>query len=405
MSRRVAYGLVLALLAMAFMQPHPAHAVPSAFTYQGQLRQGSSVANGPCDFQFGLFDLPAAGAQIGSTISTSTGVANGLFSVTLDFGIAAFTGGARFLEIAVRCPAGSGAFTTLSPRQALTPAPYAIFSPVVVRNADGNIRASMDLVDDGGGLVRTFGPNGNLNTLLSSLHGAPDLGFIGVYDQNGDERVGLQILPSGEGFIETRGPNGNTNIRLTSLTGNSNNGYLSVDDANGNSQAALFVDASGKGQLFLSGMKNFVVDHPTRADTKIVYTSLEGPEAAIYHRGVVRLHNGRATIQLPEHFAALAAPDTITVQLTPGSLESKGLGFSEIHAGRIDIGELYHGTGSYDVHFVVHAVRKGFENVKVEVSAAEFAERFREMRSDGQPIAPPRPAGVSALAVPARGGK
>src|SRR5207244_3413240 len=44
----------------------------------------------------------------------------------IDFGAAAFNGDARWLEIAVRSPAGGGTFTTLSPRQPLTGAPYAL---------------------------------------------------------------------------------------------------------------------------------------------------------------------------------------------------------------------------------------------------------------------------------------
>jgi hypothetical protein len=42
------------------------------------------------------------------------------------FGPTAFTGDARFLEIAVRCPAGGGGYTNLTPRQRLSAAPYAL---------------------------------------------------------------------------------------------------------------------------------------------------------------------------------------------------------------------------------------------------------------------------------------
>jgi hypothetical protein len=38
----------------------------------------------------------------------------------------AFTGDERFLAIAVRCPAGSGSYTPLTPRQRLNAAPYAL---------------------------------------------------------------------------------------------------------------------------------------------------------------------------------------------------------------------------------------------------------------------------------------
>jgi hypothetical protein len=102
----------------------------TSFTYQGQLRQGGNPVNGTCDFQFSLWDAASGGAQIGTTqTATNVTVSNGLFTVQLDFGSAAFTGDARWLEIAVRCPAGSGSYTTLTPRQALTPAPYALALP------------------------------------------------------------------------------------------------------------------------------------------------------------------------------------------------------------------------------------------------------------------------------------
>jgi hypothetical protein len=102
----------------------------SAFTYQGRLTSGGAPVNGPCDFQFSLFDAASAGTQIGSTQpATNVSVMNGLFTVAIDFGGGAFNGEARWLEIGVRCPAGSGAYTTLSPRQALHAAPYALALP------------------------------------------------------------------------------------------------------------------------------------------------------------------------------------------------------------------------------------------------------------------------------------
>lgn len=101
----------------------------TAFTYQGQLRQGGTAINGTCDVAFSLFDDPAAGAQIGAT-QTANGMTlvDGRFTVQLDFGPAAFDGQARWLQVAVRCPSGSGGFTNLDPRQPLTPSPYSLFA-------------------------------------------------------------------------------------------------------------------------------------------------------------------------------------------------------------------------------------------------------------------------------------
>jgi hypothetical protein len=114
----------------------PSAALGTSFTYQGQLKKDGNPVNGNCDFRFSLWDAagsgspPTGGSQIGST-QTKTGVTvtDGLFTVPLDFGERAFTGDARWLQIAVRCPAGSGSYTTLSPRQQLTPTPYALAVP------------------------------------------------------------------------------------------------------------------------------------------------------------------------------------------------------------------------------------------------------------------------------------
>ncbi len=105
-------------------------ALGTGFTYQGQLKQSGNPVNGTCDLQFSLYDAASGGTQVGTTQSkTSVAVSNGYFTIPdLDFG-SVFTGDARWLAIAVRCPAGSGSYTPLSPRQALTPAPYALALP------------------------------------------------------------------------------------------------------------------------------------------------------------------------------------------------------------------------------------------------------------------------------------
>jgi hypothetical protein len=102
-------------------------ATGTTFTYQGQLKNNNALFNGTCDFQFSLHDAVTSGNQIGG-IQTKNNVAvsNGLFTVNLDFGNAAFNGEGRWLDIQVRCPAGSGSYTALSPRQPLTATPYAL---------------------------------------------------------------------------------------------------------------------------------------------------------------------------------------------------------------------------------------------------------------------------------------
>jgi len=98
----------------------------TVFTYQGQLTDAGQPANGNFDLQFALFDNTSAGTQIGSTLTrASVAVSGGVFTVQLDFGVSAFPGANRFLEIGVR-PSGGGSFTTLAPRQQISSTPYAI---------------------------------------------------------------------------------------------------------------------------------------------------------------------------------------------------------------------------------------------------------------------------------------
>jgi hypothetical protein len=106
----------------------PDAAVGSGFTYQGSLKDGGNPANGQYDFAFSLYDAPISGTLVTTPITlTNQTVSSGLFTLPLDFGPSAFDGSARYLQIAVR-PAGNGSYTTLSPRQPITPTPYALFA-------------------------------------------------------------------------------------------------------------------------------------------------------------------------------------------------------------------------------------------------------------------------------------
>lgn len=103
-----------------------AHGQTTSFSYQGRLTDGGNPATGNYDLQFALFDSLSGGTQIGTTQAVSAvPVSGGVFTTQLDFGVGAFSGANRFLEISVR-PAGGGSFTTLAPRQQISSMPYAI---------------------------------------------------------------------------------------------------------------------------------------------------------------------------------------------------------------------------------------------------------------------------------------
>jgi len=121
-------------LAAVFMGFSPARAAPltGAVTYQGQLKDGLGPVNGTHNLTFTLWDAvgsgspPVGGVQIGAAdINASTPVTNGLFTVQLNdtgqFGATAFNGEARWVQISVNG-------TTLSPRQPVTAAPFALYA-------------------------------------------------------------------------------------------------------------------------------------------------------------------------------------------------------------------------------------------------------------------------------------
>ena len=97
----------------------------TAFTYQGQLQNNGSPANGSYDFAFTLFATNTGEVAIaGPVTNAAVAVTNGLFTTLVDFG-AAYTGASNWLEVAVSTNSADS-FTTLAPRQQLVPVPYAI---------------------------------------------------------------------------------------------------------------------------------------------------------------------------------------------------------------------------------------------------------------------------------------
>lgn len=152
--------LFLLLCAVAL----PTLAQTTAFTYQGRLTDASATANGTYDFQFALYDALTGGTQQGTSQTVSgVPVSQGVFTVKLDFGAAAFPGADRYLEIRVKKPSDT-TYTTLAPRQQVTSAPYAITA--ANSNKLGGVDASQFVT---GQVVRTVnGLNGDVTFAAGS---------------------------------------------------------------------------------------------------------------------------------------------------------------------------------------------------------------------------------------------
>lgn len=101
----------------------------TAFTYQGQLKDGGVPANGHYDFLFRVYEAESGGSQVSGDVGVSAVlVEDGLFTVELDFDAFVFTGDARWLQVYVRDSDIGGEYIELSPRQPLNATPYALYA-------------------------------------------------------------------------------------------------------------------------------------------------------------------------------------------------------------------------------------------------------------------------------------
>jgi hypothetical protein len=155
----------------------------TAFTYQGQLTDGGQPANGIYDLRFAIYANASGGSPVAGPITNSlVGVTNGLFTVALDFGAGVFTGAERWLEIAVRAT-GAGAFTNLSPRQPITPTPYALHAGSAASLPNGTVTSAM--LADGAVTAGKLAPGA-----VSQL-GAPDGSPLNALQVNTNGLVGI----------------------------------------------------------------------------------------------------------------------------------------------------------------------------------------------------------------------
>jgi hypothetical protein len=151
------------LLTWVALALHGQEALSTAFSYQGQLKLEGAPVNGACDFRFRLWDAETDGLQVGPTqTAPALPVAGGLFALALDFG-GVFAGQQLWLETEVAHPAGTGAWVTLAPRQALLTAPQALFAlgaPWSGLSSRPALLGSLDGVsNDGGNVDLVAGPN------------------------------------------------------------------------------------------------------------------------------------------------------------------------------------------------------------------------------------------------------
>jgi hypothetical protein len=125
------FGLSFALsFVVLLLFASAVNAQTTSFTYQGRLTDGGAPANNNYDLQFTLWDSLTGGTQQpqpapAALTKAAVDARGGVFSVLLDFGVGAFPGPDRFLEVGLRPGNSGGAFTILAPRQQISSTPYA----------------------------------------------------------------------------------------------------------------------------------------------------------------------------------------------------------------------------------------------------------------------------------------
>jgi hypothetical protein len=256
---------MLAVSAMAVA----AYSQTTSFTYQGTLTDQGSPANGNYDMQFKLYDSLGGGTQIGSTLTRSpVAVANGGFTVALDFGAAGFPGADRFLEISVRPP--KGVFTMLVPRTQVLSSPYAVRAFTVTGPVAGtSASAVLSVTNDQPGITNpsldnlppsalkgeaTSATNTNVG-LVGIGYGSTGIGVIGVTRSGSATEqldpvgvLGVASSPTGAGIAVSADNETPQGTAIDAQTVGS--GYI----FKGSGHGAGNVSITGTGNMTLSGM-------------------------------------------------------------------------------------------------------------------------------------------------------
>jgi hypothetical protein len=276
--------------------PEAPVALGSGFTYQGQLMMDGSPAEGSYDLQFRLYDAATGVGQVGSTITRQdVPVADGRFTVALDFGANAFDGQERWLEIGVRPGNAGGTYTTLAPRQPLTAAPYALYSSSAPWSGLTGVPAGLDDGDDdttysaGTGLLlsgtefstegvpfdnvgvvaKSGGDFSSIQEALDFIDGIGDaaadnpyLVFVapGVYEERVTLLPYVTVAGSGEGTTIVRWTGG----EQAPWEGTGSATMVGADNA---SVRHLTVESDGTGKTFSVALLNF------DADTAVSYVT------------------------------------------------------------------------------------------------------------------------------------
>lgn len=330
------FFLALQIFLLIFVSWNSAQAQSTDFTYQGRLLDNTLPPTANYDFEFRLFSTESGGAALGTIQRTGVSVADGVFTVKLDFG-GQFTGGNRWLEVGVKTAGNPGGFQTLLPRIQATSAPYTIRSlnSAFADNALqlGGIAANQFVLTGDTRLADARNPlPGSANYIQNATSpqttsnfnitgtGTADILNAATQYNIGGSRVlsvagaGNLFTGVGAGQANTTGDsnsffgagagtaniNGSSNVIVgyfagTSNTSGGNNTFLGLNAGIGNDVGSsnTFV-GSGAGNSNLSGSNNTLIGTAARVNSNnLTFATAIGAGADVYSSNSIAL--GRDT--------------------------------------------------------------------------------------------------------------
>jgi hypothetical protein len=367
-------ALIVAAWCSLFAVVESAPAQGTAFTYQGQLSSSGGPANGNYDLSFALYAAGTGGAPVITPVTNlDTPVTNGLFTVTLNFGSGIFTGGVYWLQIAVQTNEGAG-FVTLSPRQQVTPAPYAMYAAsagtasVAQSVAAANISGPIALTQLAGNVITnsqssvilsgTFNGNGGGLTSLNASNLASGTVADARLSTNVDLLNANQTLTGSKTFSNSVSMLPPASTSALTVTGNTTGGWpapvaafvntntsanaspaLRVVASGTTSNGVLSVSAEGTGLIAQFGNSNVFV---SALDTNGNWTanSYSGNGSNLSNLNASNLTSGTVALQrLPA--SVVTNNDTTAVTLTgtfSGTISGNGGNLTNLNASNLTNG-------------------------------------------------------------------
>lgn len=122
--------------------------------------------------------------------------------------------------------------------------------------------------------------------------------------------------------------------------------------------------------------KGFDMHHPTKPGWRLTHICLEGPEASVYYRGVLRNSN---IIELPDYWRGLVDAETITVHLTPIQTHQE-LSYEIVQWGT-KIKVTNNSGSAINCSYIVYGERKDVDKIVVEYKGKIEDYPGRDQRS------------------------